>query len=294
MLDCLVIGGGPGGLTAATYLARFRRRTEVIESGASRASLIPRSHNCPGYPDGISGDELLARLRAQVQRYEVPVARATVTTLKRRSDGSFEATTGDCAVQAHTVLLATGVTDIEPTLPNVENAIRRGLVRHCAICDAYEVIDQKVAILGTGAHVFREALFLYHYSRDVTLLTLGHPVALGPGERAQLAELGVRMVEAPVRAIHLEKERIARISLNDGSELAFDTIYSALGAINRSELAVQAGATVDGSAAILTDNHQQTDVPGLYAVGDVVPVLNQISVAMGQAAIAATAIHNRL
>jgi thioredoxin reductase (NADPH) len=68
-VDALIIGGGPAGLMAAVYLARFRRRVVVADAGSSRASLIPCSHNCPGFPEGIGGGELLMRLRAQAERY---------------------------------------------------------------------------------------------------------------------------------------------------------------------------------------------------------------------------------
>jgi thioredoxin reductase (NADPH) len=102
------------------------------------------------------------------------------------------------------------------------------------------------------------------------------------------------VIETPVAAIQAEEQRIVSIQLEDGRVLEFDTLYSALGAVNRSELAIRLGGTVDKSRAVIVDAHQQTNVPGLYAIGDVVAALNQISVAMGHAAIAATAVHNRL
>jgi thioredoxin reductase (NADPH) len=294
LLDCLIVGGGPAGLTASVYLARFRRNTMVIDSGMSRAALIPRSHNCPGYADGISGEELLARLHAQAERYHVPFMHAEVETLVRLPDGRFEAMADGRNIHARTVLLATGVVDIEPKLPEMEDAIRRGLIRHCPICDAYEVIDQAVVVIGFGPHVLREALFLRHYTPRVTVLTLGLPAGLTPAQQAQLAEQRIHVIETPVAAIQAEDERIVSIELENGRILEFDTLYSALGAVNRSELAIRLGSEVDDSKAVIVDAHQQTRVPGLYAIGDVVAALNQISVAMGQAAIAATAVHNRL
>ncbi|WP_454734105.1 NAD(P)/FAD-dependent oxidoreductase [Cupriavidus basilensis] len=88
-VDCLVIGAGVAGLTAATYLARFRRRIQVIDAGESRASLIPLSHNCPGYPNGISGHDLLARLRAQASRFGVSISTGTVNKLIKQQDEHF-------------------------------------------------------------------------------------------------------------------------------------------------------------------------------------------------------------
>lgn len=294
MLDCLIVGGGPAGLTAALYLARFRRDIALLDGGASRASLIPHSHNCPGYPDGIGGEELLMRLRRQAARYGVVPRAATVGKLTPRSDGSFEVQFAGEAVHARTVVLATGVIDIEPQVPGVEYAVRRGLIRHCPVCDAYEVIDRKVGVIGAGMHVYREALFLYHYTTSLEVLTFGLPAQLSVAQQEDLARRGIRVVDTALAGVHLEAGRIVAVEFADGRVRAFDTLYSALGAVNRSELAIQAGARVDKARALVVDAHLQTSVPGVYAVGDVVSALNQISVAMGHAAIAATAVHNRL
>src|SRR5262249_10490512 len=106
-LDCLIVGGGPGGLTAATYLARFHRKTAVIDAGSSRASLIPRSHNFPGYPDGIEGKEILARLKAHAERYGAAIQSGYVKKLHRNDDGSFDAACEDgTSVHASRVILA--------------------------------------------------------------------------------------------------------------------------------------------------------------------------------------------
>lgn len=123
-LDCLIIGAGPAGLIASTYLARYRRNIMVIDAGSSRAALIPVSHNYPGFPDGINGEVLLSRLREQAQQYHVKITQATVNRLDRQEDGLFIAHYGPDRVFARTVILATGGVDIEPKLPNVLNAVK--------------------------------------------------------------------------------------------------------------------------------------------------------------------------
>ncbi len=300
-LDCLVIGGGPAGLVAAVYLARFRRRVLVVDAGESRAALIPTSHNCIGFPDGIAGPELLARLAAHASRYGAPVRHATVTALERSAGGGFEAVLGDDAdgslpraIGAATVLLATGVADIEPELPNVERAIRRGLVRHCPICDGYEVVGENIAVIGFGSSAVGEALFLRAYSPHVTLLTLGEPMQLEADERRALAEAGVAVVEEPIAEVVLADERIGAVRIASGREHRFDTLYSALGTHVRSELALSLGAEHDAEGALRVDEHRRTSVAGLWAAGDVACDLNQIAVAAGHAAIAATDIHRQL
>lgn len=292
-LDCLVIGAGPAGLTAAIYLGRYRREALVLESGASRAALIPRSHNYPGFPEGISGAELLQRLRLQALRYGARIREASVRTLERNDDGDYVAGFGDERVVARSVLLATGVVDVEPPLPDLIGAIQRGLVRHCPICDGYEVIDRRVAVIGRGDKLAREALFIARYTRRLTAFSAGSASSMDPPLRARLAAAAIRLVDRPIDRVCTEDGSVIGLETDDGELHEFDTLYSALGEKPRSELAFKLGARCNEDGQILVDDHQQTSVPGLYAAGDVVCALNQISVATGHAAIAATAIHHR-
>lgn len=295
MLDCLIIGGGPAGLTAAIYLARFRRAFRIVDAGQSRASWIPRSHNLAGFPGGIGGRELLARMARQAGSFGARVFKGSVQSLARSDDSTFSATLSDgSTVAARTVVLATGVIDIEPELPNLFNAVQRGLIRHCPICDGYEAQDQDIAVICHTPDHAGEALFLRTYSRRITLLSLGRPLRLEAAQRATLAEAGVHIVETAITAIAIGDDNVAALALDGGGERRFDTIYSALGTIPRSELARQAGVRLSPNGCAVVDAHQMTAIDGLYATGDVVEGLDQIAVAMGQAAVAATAIHNRL
>ena len=147
MLDCLIVGGGPAGLTAAIYLARYRRRARVIDEGKSRAALIPESHNYPGFK-GIAGPDLLARLRDQALLYGGALERGNVTTLDRRPDGGFVATNGSREILARSVLLATGLVDARPQIDGLGDGIYSGAVRFCPICDGFEAMDQRVGVMG--------------------------------------------------------------------------------------------------------------------------------------------------
>lgn len=295
MLDCLVIGGGPAGLMAATYLKRYRRTIQVVDANDSRAALIPTSHNFPGYTEGIHGKEILRRLRSQAMHYGAPILEDLVVSLDRTASGTFIATMrSGHVVQARFVLMATGVVDIEPELPNLNNAIRRGYLRHCPICDGYEIMDHRVGVIGHGAKGLQEALFIRNYTADLTLMTLGRAIGWSDVEHREAAAAGIQMIDEPVAAVHIEGNKIAAVQFGGGRELLFDTVYSALGTQVRSELAIRLGAETDAPGCLPTDGHQQTNIEGLYAAGDIVRSLDQISVALGQAAIAATAIHNRL
>jgi thioredoxin reductase (NADPH) len=293
-LDCLIVGGGPGGLTAAIYLARFRRRFILVDAGESRASWIPRSHNHPGFPQGINGIELLERMRAQLRQHEGQVQVGTVTSLKRRPDGIFVATHDGGALVASHVILATGVVDLEPPLPNALEAVRRGLVRQCPICDAYEMTDRKLVVIGRDDRGLGEALFLRSYTADLTMVTLGQPLRLSGGNRRLMSRAGIRCVETPVTEIATEGDRIARLDFADGSSLTFDAVYSALGIHPRADLAAVLGVELHPDMRIVTDDHQRTSIEGCYGVGDIVTGLNQLGVAMAQGEIAAVDVHNRL
>ena len=288
--EVLVIGAGPAGLAAATYLARFRRRVLVVDAGAPRARWIPVSHNMPGFPNGITGDAILDRMTEQAREYGAVIEAGRVEGLAREGDG-FIARLNGRQVRARAVLLATGVVDHQPDLPGVERAIERSLVRICPICDAYEARGQAIAVIGKDDKGAREAAFLRTYSDRVTLIHVGPPGALT--ERAALQRLDVALIEAPIDTVRIEDDRVSALGWG-GRFHAFDTVYSALGTSPNVGLAEALGAAAADDGTLMVDAHQATSVDGLYAAGDVVRGLNQIAVATAEAALAATAIHNRL
>ena len=162
------------------------------------------------------------------------------------------------------------------------------------MCDGFEVIGQRIGVIGNGAHAVGEALFLRTYSEDVTLLTLGREMAPDGDDRKRLKEVDIRVIEDSVTEVAIEDGSITAICLRGGGRERFATLYSALGCKVRSELAGRIGARHDTNGSLHVDDHQRTSVAGLWAAGDVVCGLNQISVAHGQAAIAAADIHRHL
>jgi len=293
-LDCLIVGAGAAGLTAATYLARFRRRIQIIDGGVSRLLSIPTSHNYPGFADGIHGHDILQRMREQAARYGAATATGNVERLDKRDDGSFVALSGNAQWHARMVILATGVVDIAPTAIDVRPAVAAGCVRYCPICDGFEAIGKRTAVIGNGKGGMGEALFVRHFADTVSLLTLDAPLQLTPQEQNQLDTARIDVVSAPIAQLVFDGKEAMHVGLRDGRNERFDVVYLALGTQVNSGLACRLGAAGMPNGALLVDAHQQTAVDGLYAAGDVVAGLNQIAVAMGQAAIAATAIHNRL
>lgn len=290
--DVLVVGGGPAGLTAAIYLARFRRRVIVVDEGHSRAKWIPCTHNHAGFPEGIGGEDLLVRMRTQAEQYGAAIVTGRLDTLESSGD-LFDACGEGLAITARAVVLATGVENRRPAIDadTHRNALDRGLLRYCPVCDGFEAIDQAIGVIGADRHGVAEALFLATYSDDVTLLAQ-ETVDLSVAERADLSRAGIKIKDSPIEALTFSN--MVDVRLRDESECRFDTIYPALGSDTNNALAKLLGLKLSDDRCIVVDPEQRTSVAGVYAAGDIVMSLDQISVAMGHAAIAATALHNDL
>jgi thioredoxin reductase (NADPH) len=294
-LDCLVIGGGPAGLTAAIYLARFHLDILVVDAGKSRASWIPCTRNHAGFPEGISGKELLERMREQACKYGAKLQTEFVTKLEQDEEsGLYTATWGSGTALTRSVLIATGVTNRRPPMDEElhDEALSRGLVRYCPICDGYEVTDKRVGVIGSDSHGVAEAVFIRSYTADVTLIAPDKALRLKPEDSQKLKDAGIKCVDGPGQAVAIDRNCIV-VDTAEG-HYAFDSIYPALGSDTHTQLAEMVGAELSSDDCIRVDSHQRTSVPGLYAAGDVVIGLDQISHAMGEGGVAATTIRNDL
>jgi len=273
-VDCLIIGGGPAGLTAAVYLARFMRRIALVDGGWSRAEWITLGHNIAGFPEGVAGPQYRDRLRQQAQR-------------------SFIAEMDGRTVWAQTVILATGVVENKPPVRHLADAVKRGLIRTCPICDGYESMNKAIGVLGNGPHAAAEALFLRTYSSKLALLLVGDVTLPGPTHDA-LVRAGIEVLHIGAGTIVMQEYGIAAFCAANGQSHVFDVVYTAFGTTPQTKLARSLGAQMDDAGRLFVSEHQETSIRGLYAAGDLVRGLNQISVANGEAAIAATAVHNAL
>ncbi len=289
MLDCLIIGGGPAGLLAAVYLGRYRRSVQVIDAGESRAAKIPESHNYPGF-FGIAGPALLRRLDAQARLYGAELVTGRVTSLRKEGD-TFVVSSSGSDVKARFVLLATGLIDRCPRIEGQPADCPSDVIRFCPICDGYEATDLRVGVLGDMKAGGKKALFLRTYTKDVSLFLTDETEDVDWQER--LTKANVRIV-GELHQIRQGTENTVTVATQQGEIHEVDALYPALGCDVRSDLATGLGAAATENGTLEVDDHQRTTIEGLYAAGDVVTDLHQLSVAFGHAAIAATDIHNRL
>jgi thioredoxin reductase (NADPH) len=288
--DVLIIGGGVAGLTAATYLGRFRRPTLIVDGDSSRARWIPDSHNIPGFPYGIGGEELLSRLKFQAARYGAEILPGWVASIVRTEAGFATELDGE-TLHSRYVLMATGLADHLPPLEGAAEALLRSVLRVCPICDAFEAVDKRIAVIGDGESGEREAQFLRTYSERVCYLYVGEDV--DHSRRARLQERGIDLIETKLSQLRVTGNAL-ELTLPGGAERVFDVFYGALGCSPRIGLAAGLGALCDEDNELRVDSHQQTTVERLYAAGDIVRGLNQVVIAAAEAALAATDIHNRL
>lgn len=296
-IDILIVGAGPAGLTAGMYLARYRRNVRIVHDGRSRALWGPRSRNIPGFPDGIVGFDLIARMSDHAARYGAEIVEGRVVEIARDEDRALFLARLDngAVIGARGLILATGVDTNLAKLDSGDHqaAVRNGVLRYCPICDGFEHSEERIAVLGSDLHGAAEAMFLRQYSSDVTLIPKWQ-VALTNKQRGELEVSGVDVLEGRVLRLEAAEEAMFVTIEGEAAPRRFDTLYPAFGSTPRSELAAMLGPLTDPNGCIPFSAFSDGLLPGVYAAGDVLEGLDQISVATGQGAMAATRIHNWL
>lgn len=291
--ECAVIGGGPGGLVSALYLRRFRRSVVLIQEGKPRAAWIPETHNLMGFPQGISGKQILERLNTQVNQLEI--RRIEGKGVLEQTKRGFQVHVNQESMNVRTAILATGIEDLQPSIPNLSDLREKGLLRYCPICDAYEHRDALLAALIQDQAGMKRALFLKRYSSKLTFISCGvwrpslpeiqkvkvDPISFLSGKivemRACASPLGLRIILEGQEPIFCQA---AYIELGNRVR---DDAFKNLKELKRTR-----------AGHIVVDRKQRTSLSHLYAVGDCTDQIFQLSVAAGQAAIAATALNAEL
>jgi thioredoxin reductase len=291
--DAAIVGGGPAGLSASIWLARYLHRVVVVDSGDPR-NWETRSIN--GYLglSPIHPSELRGRGRDSARIEGVTLVDTRCEGVVRHDDDHFELVldTGD-HIHARRLLLATGLRDEWPRIEGVDNIY--GADAHiCPDCDGRECSDKKVVVMGSGRRAVGLALDLTTWTRDIIICTNGEPANFDTESCDKLDALNIPVLDCPIQRVKHSGARVHAIEFSDGMELDVDKIFFALGQYPADDLASQLGCERDSGGHIVVNRSFHTSVGNCFAAGDIVPGPQLAIVAAGDGAIAALAIHKSL
>jgi thioredoxin reductase (NADPH) len=288
--EALVVGGGPAGLSAALYLARYDRTVALFDAGQGRSTWHQVNHNYLGFPGGIAARELRELGRRQLADYpHVALREHRIEQIAR--EGEWFVARGQAGEwRGRSVILCTGVVDHYPHFDGWEQYVGRSMF-WCITCDGYACKGERVVVLGTTDAAAAEALQLRRFSDRMTLLTDSRECRISPKFLTRLERAGIRLVRDKIAAVEGEGGMVRNIATKGGERIAADQIFCQHGATPQTALAEQLGVALAPNGYIETDDEQKTSVPGVFAAGDVTRLFaHQVSTAVhegGQAANAA-------
>ncbi|MDN4519775.1 NAD(P)/FAD-dependent oxidoreductase [Mycolicibacterium austroafricanum] len=291
--DCVIIGGGAAGLSAALVLGRARRRTLVVDAGAQSNLAATGIGGLLGF-DGVPPGQLYAQGRSQLAPYPSVEVRDGEVVTGEASDGGFTLELADGGVvQARRVLLAMGMRYEAPSLPGLAELWGRS-VFHCPFCHGWEVRERPLAVLANGERAAHMATLLRGWSDDVVLLT-GGPAELTDADRSRLAEVGVAVDERAVSHLVSASDELAAVVFADGTSLGRRGLLVAVTLHQRSALAAKLGVSFAAPGpvsveAIEIDAMHRTSVPGVFAAGDACVQMPQVAAAVAAGSAAAASI----
>ena len=297
--DAIVVGAGIAGLSAGIYLGRARREALIVSAGNSMAAWEPDVQNFFGFPDGVAGEELLARGRRQGERYGVKFAEDEIDSLRvEANDGCastcFTLTSKTLTYRSRKVLLATGIFHLPPEINGVKECLGRSMF-FCKDCDGFRVQEKRVAILGDNDETVEYALGMLQYSHRVMIALHGKKARWSSQHAQWIAEYKIPVLEEKIAEACHEGCELKSLLFENGKRVALDALFTTRGDIFYNELAKSAGAKIDEETGeICTNDCLMTSVPGLYAAGCVTAANCQMIIAAGQGAIAAQAINRAL
>lgn len=290
--DCVIIGGGPAGLTAAIFLGRYRRRVLLLDTGEPRNYASRGIHGFLGYHE-IAPHELRARGRREAESVGVKLIEARATAVRRSGD-CFDVATEAETYHARRVLLAFGVRDELPDLPRFDEFYGRS-VFHCPDCDGWEMRDRRIGVIGNGKAVAGLALKLLQWSEDITVFTDGEDPSLNKEQVSKLLAQGIRVKVDPITGLEGDDGDLRALHLRSGERVPCEALFFSLGAERSSPIAEDCGCGVrPATGDIEVDEHQETSVPGIYAAGDLTFGSQLAIKAAAEGAIAAIAINKSL
>jgi thioredoxin reductase (NADPH) len=269
--DCVVVGGGPAGLSAAIYVARYNRTVVVADHSEGRWTTPEVNDNYLGFPDGIASRALREHGRRQAARFGAVFVQCKVEGVSRE-DGVFVATGGATELRGRTLILATGVRDCLPEFDNADPREYFGKsLFWCITCDGYKVRGARVAVVGSTDSAATTALQFLNFTDQLCMITDRRPGEdeISARKRADLDAAGIALYESGVSCIIGDEGRMRAVTLDDGRGVDLDFMFSQQGSRPNSSLARSLGVTCGDSGYVLTDNEQRTNVSHVYAAGDV-------------------------
>lgn len=298
MYDTLIIGSGPGGMTAALYAARSNLKVGLIEQGAPGGQMnnTAEIENYPGY-DHISGPELSMKMYEPLEKFEVEHIYGIVQRVE--NDGDVKRViTEDESYEAKTVILATGAKNSLLGVPGEEEYTSRG-VSYCAVCDGAFFHDQDLLVVGGGDSAVEEAVFLTQFAKSVTIIHRRDQLRAQKvlQDRAFANEKIKFVWDSVVKEIKGNEIKVSGVTVEnlktgEISEMTFGGVFIYVGLKPHSSMVSELGIT-DETGWVLTDTNMKTSIPGLYAIGDVRQKdLRQIATAVGEGAIAGQGVYN--
>jgi thioredoxin reductase len=290
--DCVIVGGGPAGLTCAIFLGRYRRNVLVIDGGKPRNYAAKGIHGFLGH-HVISPGELLKRGRAEAALYGVEIVDGTVSRVEKVGD-IFEVETPGGVVQSRRVVLAYGVRDLLPDVPGIEKFYGTS-VHHCPDCDGYEVSDKRVGVIGSGTAVVGMTLTMLRWTHQLTVLTNGHEGDWRKEDQSKLLAQDIGVRHDKIVELVGTDGRISALVLSSGERIEVDALFFTIGVERSCSLAEDLGCKlVKDTTCLAVDDYKQTSVEGIYAVGDLVPGAQLAITSAADGAIAAIAINKSL
>jgi thioredoxin reductase len=290
--EVIIIGGSSAGLSAALVLGRSRRRVRVYDHGKPCNRVSHASH---GFltRDGVAPADLLRIAREQLAPYpNVELHHTAVVAASPQADGFRVETADGETATARKLILATGVRDVLPSLPNIEQ-FWGSSVFHCPYCDGWEVRDQPFLIYGEDDGVFHHVHLLLQWSSSLTVCT-GGALTIDADERAFLARHHIRLIETPIVRLEGSGGQLERVVFADGSALEQRVLFIRPQRQQHYPLVDMLGCALDDNGIVQIDAHGQTSVAGVYAAGDLSNGRRSVAAAVAQGSAAGMGVNYAL
>ncbi|NLM74803.1 MAG: NAD(P)/FAD-dependent oxidoreductase [Clostridiaceae bacterium] len=278
--DAIIIGRGPAGISGAVYTTRANLSTLIIGRFDSVLLKADKVENYYGFEQPVSGKELLLAGKKQAERLGARIIDDEVVSIEK--DVNFKVHCVNDSYEARTVLLATGSPVIKAPVKNLNKYEGRG-VSYCTTCDGFFYRNKKVGVLGYTDYAVHEARELVPFTKDITIFTNGAPLKISDKYKDVLSQF--RINEKQIKEPY-GNDVIEGLILEDGSRDELNGLFVAYGSASSVSFALKMGIATDGKS-IYVNEKMETNIPGLFAAGDCTGVFKQISVAVGQGAIAA-------